>query len=189
MCVAICIFKTDKMKILNRFLLIISLGLSLMFLTTSCNKSNSSLPLPEMMQYVLSNDWRIDSVILISTSGENTVYNMGNTPGLVTSSVKFYNNSDTSFVFEDSEEPSLVGPDGSTDLFVYNYGKWNMNADQDEISIYSKSVKATDSTYYSANWHILEAANNRLVVSYVDTVPMTRQTNLKRVIFAKNTFQ
>ncbi|QES89596.1 hypothetical protein [Rhizosphaericola mali] len=177
------------MKFFNKFLLIGFFGLSCMLLAASCDKSNSSLALPNMMQYVQSNDWRIDSIIFISTSGDDSILNMGTTPGLVTSSVKFYNNSDTSFVFEDSETPSLAGPDGSTDLFVYNYGKWSLNAAQDSISIYSKSVKATDSTYYSANWRILDTTQSRLVISYIDTVPLTRQTYSKRVIFAKNTFQ
>ncbi|MFT4204689.1 MAG: hypothetical protein QM610_12360 [Chitinophagaceae bacterium] len=156
----------------------------------SCNKSNSSAPLPSMMDFMLSTNWRLDSIVVVEGSVSDTL-TMADVPGFSTSSIRFYNREDSSFVFRDVLDATLTGPDGKDTLFQYAYGRWALSDLQDSIYLYSQdSVKAKD---YTRAWAVSKNdSTSTLYADYADTVYRGVDVGSvilqKRVVFVKSTF-
>lgn len=164
----------------------ISLFLSIL---VSCNKSNSSTPLPSMMSYLINQNWRLDTVILTEDTGEDTL-TMADVPGFSTSYIKFYNRLDSSFVFRDVLNSALTGPDSRDSIFRYAYGRWSLSAAEDSIYLYSQdTVKAKG---YLASWAVTRVDSTSLLYAdYVDTVARSGGDTAflrKRAVFVKSTF-
>ncbi|PZP47045.1 MAG: hypothetical protein DI598_11480 [Pseudopedobacter saltans] len=167
------------------------LGIGLMFwaIMVSCNKSNSSTPLPTMMNYVLNQNWRLDTVIFME-DGVNDTLTMADVPGFSTSNIRFYNRLDSSFVFKDVLNAYLTGPDGRDSIFRYTYGKWAMSPAEDSIYLYSQDT--VNARGYAASWSISRIdSTSTLYADYVDTVARTVGDTVflrKRAVFVKSTF-
>ena len=155
----------------------------------SCDKSNSSTPLPSMMNYVLNQNWRIDTVITMDGTANDTL-TMADVPGFATSNIRFYNRLDSSFVFRDILNSSVQGPDNRSDVFRYTYGKWSMNPTEDSIHLYSEDT--VNARGYKALWAVGKVDSaSVLYANYTDTI--TQGTNppiysRKKVVFVKSTF-
>lgn len=175
----------------KRLLQIIGLGSVAMFFAVlaSCNKSNSSTPIPPMMDFMLNTNWRLDTVIIYNSASTDTL-TMAEVPGFATSNIRFYNREDSSFVFRDVLNSAETGPDGRDSIFRYAYGRWAMSDSQDSVYLYSQdTVKAKG---YKASWAISRNDSTAMLYAdYVDTVAAAQQGTIllkKRAVFVKSTF-
>ena len=175
----------------KRLFRIIGLGSMALFVANlvSCDKSNSSTPLPSMMAFMLNQNWRLDTVILFKDTETDTL-TMADIPGFATSNIRFYNRLDSSFVFRDVLNPAATGPDGIDSVFRYTYGGWAMNAYQDSIYLYSQDT--VHARGYVESWAISKVdASTTLYADYVDTIAVPGKTAVylrKRAVFVKSTF-
>jgi|GEM_PF-5410481 len=184
----------------KRFLGIVVVGVLGLGVWSSCNKTNSSLRLPSMMQFVLSQNWRLDTVIFVQDEGDDTL-TMREVPGFATSRIKFFDRQDSSFVFTDVSNPTWTTPDNSDSVFRYTYGKWAISPTQDSLYLYSQDTVHLKN--YARSWVISKNdSTTTLYAEYVDTVGNPRyiptedrsETNepylyrRKKVVFVKSTF-
>lgn len=169
----------------KRIFQILAFGLLFWGFLASCNKSNSSTPLPSMMSYLQNQNWRLDTVFM----GDDTL-TMADVPGFSTSNIRFYNRMDSSFVFKDVLNPYLTAPDSRDSIFRYAYGKWAMSPAEDSIYIYSQDT--INARGYAASWAISKVdSTSTLYADYVDTVARTTGDTVflrKRAVFVKSTF-
>lgn len=173
----------------KRIFQILAFGLLSWGIMASCNKSNSSTPLPSMMSYLQNQNWRLDTVIFIGDASSDT-FTMADVPGFSTSNIRFYNRTDSSFVFKDVLDSYLTGPDSRDSIFRYAYGKWAMSPAEDSIYVYSQDT--INARGYAASWAISKVdSTSTLYADYVDTVARTTGDTVflrKRAVFVKSTF-
>ena len=154
----------------------------------SCNKTNSSLPVPPEIAYLIQHPWTIDSinvqqtVLNGTTPVRRTHYDTLNNKALVYSSIAFYNKVDSSYIFRDSRNAAIAGPGGSSSLFPYMAGRWSLNNNKDSLYFYTYAP-ADSMLYLRSKWQLINITDQNFSASYTDTISTNPVTLSKKLVY------